>query len=662
MAVTNLQFNFLTWNATGIMSSASYLCECLKQKNIDICGISEHWLYEKDLQFLKQIDNSYMCHAVSDLDLKRPSRRRVGKGGVAILWHKKYDNYVIPLSLDDDRVIGIKFEINRDNSIFLFQVYLPCTNHSIDMFKGYLDRLQNILSLYSEKGTVVLMGDFNAYLPIACFRERADHRSLYFQSFVHDNNMLSLNTSKLCTGANSTFVTYDGRYESLIDYILIPVEKMKNVTYCEILDDSPLNVSRHRPVCCSLTLPTCLEGYASVESGPTINWKKVDQDCVNNYQNKLQNSDHLQSISRTDINSNELIDQAYKVLTREITAAAQKSFPIKSFKRFLKPYWNQELRNLHNKMKTQRHIWVSKGKPRGIDHASYQEYKEAKRDFRRCHRKIADQFLQSQIDEIDRVAEIDSGHFWRLVNARRKSSNSSPGTELIFNGQTFNTSKEINKEWAHYFRDLYTPTQNKNFDSNFYDLVSNEIRRIEINLENSRESLSYPIISPEEVGSAIKMTHSNKAGGDDEIVYEHIKYGGTILLEILSKFYTAILRFAYAPKDMKKGVIVTPFKGGGRRKDNPDNYRAITLSSVVLKLLERILLTRIELFDAIKPPIHPLQGGFKKQQGCLMTSFLVKEAIQFAKEKGSKVYACFLDVRKAFDQVWHDGLFYKLII
>ena len=51
----------------------------------------------------------------------------------------------------------------------------------------------------------------------------------------------------------------------------------------------------------------------------------------------------MQSISRIDINSNE-----YKVLTREITAAAQKSFPIKSFKRFLKPYWNQELRNLHN--------------------------------------------------------------------------------------------------------------------------------------------------------------------------------------------------------------------------------------------------------------------------------------------------------------------------
>ena len=121
-----------------------------------------------------------------------------------------------------------------------------------------------------------------------------------------------------------------------------------------------------------------------------------------------------------------------------------------------------------------------------------------------------------------------------------------------------------------------------------------------------------------------------------------------------------MIRLAYAPKELKKGVIVTLFKGGHKRKDNPDNYRAITLSSVVLKLLVKILLTRIQLFDVINPPIHPMQGGLKKQQGCLMTSFLVKESLEFAREKGSKVYACFLDVKKAFDQVWHDGLFYKL--
>ena len=49
-------FSIITWNATGIMSSAAYLSNCLNQNKVDICGISEHWLNEKDLSFLNQID------------------------------------------------------------------------------------------------------------------------------------------------------------------------------------------------------------------------------------------------------------------------------------------------------------------------------------------------------------------------------------------------------------------------------------------------------------------------------------------------------------------------------------------------------------------------------------------------------------------------------
>ena len=42
-----------------------------------------------------------------------------------------------------------------------------------------------------------------------------------------------------------------------------------------------------------------------------------------------------------------------------------------------------------------------------------------------------------------------------------------------------------------------------------------------------------------------------------------------------------------------------------------------------------------------------------------MTSFLVNESVQYAKEKNSKLYICFLDAKKAFDKVWHDGLLLK---
>ena len=46
--------------------------------------------------------------------------------------------------------------------------------------------------------------------------------------------------------------------------------------------------------------------------------------------------------------------------------------------------------------------------------------------------------------------------------------------------------------------------------------------------------------------------------------------------------------------------------------------------------------------------------------GCNMTSLILQESIYFAKGNNSKLYTCFLDAQKAFDKVWHDGLFIKL--
>ena len=108
---------------------------------------------------------------------------------------------------------------------------------------------------------------------------------------------------------------------------------------------------------------------------------------------------------------------------------------------------------------------------------------------------------------------------------------------------------------------------------------------------------------------------------------------------------------------MKIGIIITLYKGGNKRKDDPDSYRAITLTSCVLKLFERILLNRI---SSMQKPFNPLQGGFQKGMGCTMTSFLLQESVNYAKENGSKLYICFLDAKKAFDKVWHDGLLLKL--
>ena len=72
-------FNIMTWNVTGIMSSSSYLSDALNEHSIDFCGISEHWLYSKDLHFLDKINSNYISYASSD---RGTSRQRSGKGAI----------------------------------------------------------------------------------------------------------------------------------------------------------------------------------------------------------------------------------------------------------------------------------------------------------------------------------------------------------------------------------------------------------------------------------------------------------------------------------------------------------------------------------------------------------------------------------------------------
>lgn len=119
-----------------------------------------------------------------------------------------------------------------------------------------------------------------------------------------------------------------------------------------------------------------------------------------------------------------------------------------------------------------------------------------------------------------------------------------------------------------------------------------------------------------------------------------------------------MLHSSYIPNSMKRGVIITLFKGGNKRKDDPNSYRAITLTSSVLKLFERILYSRLS--TSLEKKLNPLQGGFQRHMGCNMTSYLLHESIYYTKENNSKLYVCFLDAQKAFDKVLQEGLFLKL--
>ncbi len=55
-----------------------------------------------------------------------------------------------------------------------------------------------------------------------------------------------------------------------------------------------------------------------------------------------------------------------------------------------------------------------------------------------------------------------------------------------------------------------------------------------------------------------------------------------------------------------------------------------------------------------------MQGAGKKNISCLHTNFLLRETIHFANDRRSTVHVACLNIEKAFDKVWQNGLLYKL--
>ena len=252
--------------------------------------------------------------------------------------------------------------------------------------------------------------------------------------------------------------------------------------------------------------------------------------------------------------------------------------------------------------------------------------------------------------ELDSIAQSNSVNFWKTIKKRKaKQQSFSAGVE--FDGVKARDPDRIRDGCANYFERLYTPSD-KDFDTEWKDMVESNLHDCFNNMVIDHETT----MESQQVEESIKSLPKGKAGGVDGLQYEHLIYAYRPLSVSLANSFSSMFRASYVLNDLKRGVISTLHKGGNTRRDNPDNYRAITLSSVVFKVFEDIVLRRSQV-DILKR-INKQQGGFQDGLSYTMTSFLIRETIHFANENSSKLYVAFMDGKKAFAVVWHDGLLY----
>ena len=90
------------------------------------------------------------------------------------------------------------------------------------------------------------------------------------------------------------------------------------------------------------------------------------------------------------------------------------------------------------------------------------------------------------------------------------------------------------------------------------------------------------------------------------------------------------------------------------------SYRPISLLGAIMKLFERVIEKRLRKHLEDNGFFSKYQSGFRKSKSTNDHLFRLSQTIMESFNRGEHVIAAFLDVEKAFDNVWHNGLRYKI--
>ncbi len=661
------------WNIRSLSCARPYMNELLELKS-DVLFIAEHRLYEQELHKLDNINENYNVVGKSSNDLEMYEQGyKLGHCGVAMFWHKQLGNQVKPIKCNSDRICAIEIMNTFGcKSLVVVGVYLPQQRCKISSFDDHLIELEQLICRVKPHSEICIIGDFNCH-----FGEQVGNRfwgkttpnAAKCKKLIDANDMCIIDSqTSHCNGPGYTFYV-EGVGKSYVDHCVMSSYAQASVTDCIIMEDCVTNTSDHLPI--TVTINTSPDTGKSQENckKEKVAWSKLSEETITErytkpLDNKLAEVYVKMTTDETLCKINEenacVVIDSYLSEIVEIIKDVTDCMPKSKFQKHLKPYWNDKVNTANKTMKSVRRDWIRKGKRRGDDEA-FKRLKEAKKSFRYCQKEAEKQYELKNMEDICNSQEVDETFFWYLVNRgrgiKKKSNNVHP--IKLPSGKVITDPDEIRDNWKIYFEELYTPKDPKEYDSSFKLFIEKALIDLECqSYTNDDECMKAPI-TEDEVLRLCNSLKCKKAPGWDGVTSEQIKFGGEFLIKCLSWLFNKITLYEHIPGHFKRGVIVAIPKGN-KDKQLQDNHRGITLIPVMAKLYEKCIMKRIEKSKQFKEAIDRLQGVTQENCSSLHIAWLMKEVISCHIEKGSTVYVGLLDIKKAYDTVWQEGMLYKL--
>ena len=240
--------------------------------------------------------------------------------------------------------------------------------------------------------------------------------------------------------------------------------------------------------------------------------------------------------------------------------------------------------------------------------------------------------------------QIGAQNFWnafKRISNRTKQPNIPP---LIVNNNHISNFKEKANIFNEYFADQ---CQILNNDSVLPELAY-----------KTTASTNHVNIPLNKIISIINKMNPKKGGGHDDISISMLQLCVSEVAIPLKIIFERCILTGKFPDHWKCANVQPVHKKSNRQMVS--NYRPISLLPICAKILEKIVFDHVYSYLNKNRLLSKNQSGFRPGDSTIYQLISITTNIYESFEKYDETRAVFLDISKAFDKVWHEGIIHKL--
>ena len=477
---------------------------------------------------------------------------------------------------------------------------------------------------------VIICGDFNSK-NLIWGSDKTDSNGKILQELMEENNLYLLNDG------SGTHINYNGNVTPL-DLTFVS-NSLSHISKWNVENNSL--GSDHFIICIKLYQ----QRNVNENNSKCLLWnfKKAKWDLF------IKNLEATQNNRNYDLIE---INKYWEIISKDIYDTANKYIP--KVKKRIKnpvPYWNEECNEAIKERKLARRKVLKSKLPQ-----DYLIYKQKKALAQQIIKSSKKQYWQNYCNSLNKNSNFNK--IWKTVHKMKGHDSSNNIPIIIENNKENITDEQKTQVLANYFRSV---SSNENYEKSFLEtrkafLKNHQNIKRKQNIENNVLDEDFNI---QELTHTIKSL-KNTAPGHDNITNEIIKHLSVSSLMVLLAFYNFSWKQGKLPDQWKLSTII-PIHKKDKDKHDAKSYRPISLTSNFGKIMEKLVTNRLSWYLEKNNLINPFQNGFRKNKNSQEHLFRLQNTIRNGLNNKLAVITIFLDIEKAYDMVWKDGLLFKLL-